>query len=87
MSSVVWIQSAFTVRAQLNNSTLPAEYTNLISDITAPSTVGQGAVKYVIYACASIVGNYILKRTRSAVTISEQLKLQLLQVRRILLKY
>ena len=67
------ISSAFTVRAQLHNSTLPAANTNLISDITGPSTAGVGAVKYVIYACSSVIGNYILRRTRSAVIVSEQL--------------
>jgi hypothetical protein len=69
--SITGIQSAFTVRAQLHNSALPAANTNLISDITGPSTVGQGAVKFVIYACSTIAGALNLRRTRSAVTVTE----------------
>jgi hypothetical protein len=65
-------ESPHTVRTQLHNSALPAANTDLITAI-GPTTTAIGVVNFKIYAFISIAGNLILRRSRSAVTVSEQL--------------
>ena len=65
--------SGLTVRSQLHNSTLPAANTDLLGAAVGPTAATSGAVNFKVYVCCSIAGNLILRRTRSAVTVSEQI--------------